>query len=123
MAQMPRTLIAADWLLRIFGLFFCLQISVLFVIDPDHRAFGVLAWIVTAFFFGLTIYRWKHFKTWRNDPPSEPQMEYARDLGIHFHPKITKGELSDLISAVKKNEGVASKEPRKRTKKSNDALG
>lgn len=35
---------------------------------------------------------------WRDDPASEKQKSFARDLGIKFHPGIKKGELSDLIS-------------------------
>lgn len=36
--------------------------------------------------------------SWRNDPASERQKEFADELGIAYPPKITKGELSDLIS-------------------------
>jgi hypothetical protein len=35
---------------------------------------------------------------WRDDPASEKQKSFARDLGIRFPAGITKGELSDLIS-------------------------
>ena len=35
---------------------------------------------------------------WRGDPASNKQKTFARDLGISFDPRITKGELSDRIS-------------------------
>ncbi|MCC7083434.1 MAG: hypothetical protein IT427_00325 [Pirellulales bacterium] len=38
--------------------------------------------------------------SWRLDPASEKQKEFARDLGIKFPKGITKGELSDKISEV-----------------------
>ena len=38
-------------------------------------------------------------KSWRADAPSEKQKEFANELGIKFKKGITKGELSDLISA------------------------
>lgn len=36
--------------------------------------------------------------SWRIDPATGRQKEFARELGIRFPKRITKGELSDLIS-------------------------
>ena len=38
--------------------------------------------------------------SWRRDPPSDKQLEYAGSLGIQFPPGISKGDLSDMISAA-----------------------
>ena len=38
---------------------------------------------------------------WRRDPPTERQLEYAKDLGIPLRKGMTKGEVSDLISEFK----------------------
>lgn len=52
----------------------------------------------------LTIgYRWTRSKqstSWRSDPATDRQREFANELGIKFSKNITKGELSDLISEV-----------------------
>lgn len=39
---------------------------------------------------------------WRDDPPTERQINYANHLGIDYPEFITKGELSDLIDQAKK---------------------
>ena len=38
--------------------------------------------------------------SWRDDPPTSKQMDFAQDLGIDIPPGCTKGELSDLITKV-----------------------
>ena len=38
--------------------------------------------------------------SWRSDRPSDRQLEYAADLGIAVPAGATKGEVSDMISAV-----------------------
>ena len=38
--------------------------------------------------------------SWRRDPPSDKQIEYAASLGIRVPAGISKGELSDMISAA-----------------------
>lgn len=37
---------------------------------------------------------------WRRDQPTDKQLRYAADLGITVPPGATKGQVSDLISAV-----------------------
>lgn len=98
MSQMPRALIAADWVLRIFGLCFLVGGSTAITSAASPVA-AIIAWIVTAGFVALTVYRWRHFRTWRKDAPSDSQVKYARKLGINFSENATKGELSDLIDA------------------------
>jgi hypothetical protein len=43
--------------------------------------------------------RWPN--AWKNDPPTERQLAYALDLGIAIPDGVTKGQLSDMISAAK----------------------
>jgi hypothetical protein len=38
---------------------------------------------------------------WRRDPPTERQVAYAIDLGLDIPPGVSKGELSDMISAAR----------------------
>lgn len=38
---------------------------------------------------------------WRHDPPTDRQIAFARDLGIHIPKGISKGDLSELISQAK----------------------
>lgn len=42
----------------------------------------------------------RHPDAWRNDPPTRRQREYAADLGIKVPKRATKGQVSDLISAI-----------------------
>ena len=37
---------------------------------------------------------------WRRDPPTSKQLAYAEKLGLDVPARITKGELSDMISSV-----------------------
>lgn len=37
---------------------------------------------------------------WRRDPPTQRQLDYAADLGISVPAGATKGQVSDLISAI-----------------------
>lgn len=37
---------------------------------------------------------------WRQDPPTQRQLEYAANLGIRVPKRATKGQVSDLISEV-----------------------
>ena len=39
-------------------------------------------------------------RSWRSEPATEKQKEFADELGIRYPRGITKGELSDLISRV-----------------------
>lgn len=43
----------------------------------------------------------KRPNAWRRDPPTDRQIAYAIDLGIPVRPGVSKGELSDMISAAK----------------------
>ncbi|MDZ4659217.1 MAG: hypothetical protein SH868_16720 [Bythopirellula sp.] len=42
----------------------------------------------------------KKSKSWKADPATDKQKEFADDLGIKYPKDITKGELSALISQV-----------------------
>lgn len=43
--------------------------------------------------------------SWRSDPPSDKQLEYADSLGIRIPRNVTKGRLSDMIEAAKQASG------------------
>lgn len=50
---------------------------------------------------GAAVMAWpKRPNAWRSDPPTERQLAYAHDLGIDIPPGVSKGQLSDLISAA-----------------------
>jgi hypothetical protein len=81
-------------------------------------AVAVIAWFAStdqtghyvAIFFGsmalillLIGHRWSQTNrstSWRNDPATDRQKDFAKELGIRFPKRITKGQLSDLISKV-----------------------
>src|SRR5262245_10980659 len=56
---------------------------------------GVFALILLA--IGAKWARPKRKTSWRSDPATNKQREFAKDLGIRFPKNITKGELSELI--------------------------
>lgn len=53
--------------------------------------------------FGIAgLFTWpRRANAWRNDRPTDRQVAFARDLGIHIPKGISKGDLSDLISQAK----------------------
>jgi len=53
---------------------------------------------VLGFFFGAVLRFTVGVGSWRDDPPTSKQVDFALDLGIDIPPDCTKGELSDLIS-------------------------
>jgi hypothetical protein len=61
--------------------------------------FGVLAAILLL--IGARWRRRRRSTSWRDDPATDRQREFARDLGIKFPKSISKGELSDLIDHAK----------------------
>jgi hypothetical protein len=64
----------------------------------DSRAmlFGFTAVLALAGFFAWP----RRPNAWRNDKPTQRQLEYAASLGINVPKRATKGEVSDMISAV-----------------------
>lgn len=60
--------------------------------------------IVLAIGAGMTWWAWKSRpaspNAWRKDEPTERQLAYAKDLGIVVPEGATKGQVSDMISAV-----------------------
>jgi amino acid permease len=69
--------------------------------SPTDEPAGMWAGIVIAIVF-FTLYQ-RTYKTekWRNDPATDAQRRFADDLGIRYSSAITKGELSDMITAAK----------------------
>lgn len=64
----------------------------------DSRAmlFGFAAVLGLAGFFAWP----RSPNAWRNDKPTQRQLEYAASLGIKVPKRATKGKVSDMISAV-----------------------
>lgn len=81
----------------LFGLLFV----VCAVLSYDSQSPGTVHFVVLAVLLTLAgsyLLVGTSKKNWRTLPPTEKQINYARDLGIKFNPKrITRGELSDLI--------------------------
>lgn len=75
-------------------------VAMLFVAFADGKA--MVAGLSFAGLFGLAaIFTWPRGpNAWRNDPPTQRQLEYAADLGISVPKRATKGEVSDLISEI-----------------------
>jgi hypothetical protein len=46
--------------------------------------------------------RSRQLQSWRDDPATDRQITFARDLGISFSDGIRKGEISDLIEKAKR---------------------
>lgn len=68
------------------------------VSDPKARAVGLGIGAVLAL---AAVFTWpRGANAWRKDRPSQRQLEYAADLGIQVPRGATKGEVSDMISAV-----------------------
>lgn len=44
--------------------------------------------------------------SWRGDPPTERQIQYAESLGIRVPDGATKGRVSDMIEAVKSSRSL-----------------
>jgi hypothetical protein len=68
------------------------------IFTPDGKAVGYGVAAVSAIGAFLTWPRMPN--AWRRDPPTQRQLEYASDLGISVPRGATKGQVSDLISAV-----------------------
>ncbi len=71
----------------------------LLAVAVDHgraTVFGIAGVLAVAGWFSWP----RHPDAWRNDPPTQRQLEYAADLGIKIPKRATKGQVSDLISQV-----------------------
>lgn len=67
-------------------------------VNPESRV-GLL--VVSGVFAVAALFTWPRRPTaWRTDPPTERQLAYARDLGIAVPPGASKGQVSEMISAV-----------------------
>lgn len=72
---------------------------VIAIADPKGR---MLAGSIASVLVLGGVFAWpRRPNAWRGDRPTSKQMAFARDLGISFPRRITKGELSDLIEHAK----------------------
>lgn len=67
-------------------------------IDPKSRL-GMLG--IAGVFAFAALFTWpRRPDAWRRDPPTERQLAYAESLGIVVPRGASKGEVSEMISAV-----------------------
>jgi hypothetical protein len=79
-------------------LFVSLAFLLVAIMTPDGKTLGFSVAAVTALAAWAS---WPRVpNVWRRDPPTQRQLEYAADLGIDVPAGATKGQVSDLISAV-----------------------
>ena len=90
------------WLVRCCAALFLVGAALMLVlfafVDAQNKAvsFGIAAMFGVA---GLAT--WPRIpNAWRRDPPTAKQLAYAEKLGLDVPARITKGELSDMISSV-----------------------
>ena len=74
-------------------------VGIMSAFGPDRSP---AAFAVAGIFGVAAFFTWpRRPNAWRYDPPTDRQLAYAQDLGIAVPPGATKGEVSDMISAVK----------------------
>ena len=83
----------------------CLAVAItsllFFVAGLSSRPINFPTVTVCVVFFLGSVLSWPRRKDkWRKDPPTQKQLAYAASLGILVPPGASKGEVSDLISAV-----------------------
>lgn len=102
MIGLIRTLLGIG--LVVVGGFFAIAAAAVFSMESQAGARGA-GWFMAGvaallLLIGVRWLRYRSAGSWRNDPASAKQKEFADQLGIHYAMRITKGELSDLISEV-----------------------
>lgn len=91
------------YLARIFAAVMLIGLAAMSAIAATFDDKATRWMLAVAAVFGLAgLFTWpRRPNAWRRDPPTERQLAYARDLGISLPRGVSKGELSDLISAAK----------------------
>jgi hypothetical protein len=94
---------ALKYFIRLFASVILLGLAAVFCLFASLDAKATAAMYGIGAVFGLAgLLSWpRRPNAWRRDPPTERQLAYARDLGISIPKGISKGELSDLITAFK----------------------
>lgn len=90
------------WLVRCCAALFMVGtalILVLFALTADKDKAVSLG--IAAMFGVAGLATWPRIpNAWRRDPPTAKQLAYAEKLGLDVPARISKGELSDMISSV-----------------------
>lgn len=74
-------------------------VGIMSAFGPDRSP---AAFAVAGIFGVAAFFTWpRRPNAWRYDPPTDRQLAYAEHLGIIVPPGATKGQVSDMISAVK----------------------
>jgi hypothetical protein len=90
------------WLVRSAAALFLVLLAVVLVISTAGYPESKALFLGMAAVFGIAgVASWPRMpNAWRRDPPTAKQLAYAERLGIDVPTRITKGELSDMISSV-----------------------
>lgn len=90
------------FLVRATGLVGVIAISAILIVTsatakkPNTAAMVGGCWLIAA-----AALSWPRLPdAWRNDPPTQRQIDYARSLGITIPAGVSKGQLSEMISAA-----------------------
>jgi hypothetical protein len=91
-----------DWVLRIFGLFFLVGLSIRFTNDQSPPTVAVVAWIATAGFTAATLRQFRKLHLLLNAPTPE-QLAEAKALGIDdlVYWRTTRQKLARYIANMK----------------------
>jgi len=90
------------WLVRCAAAFMLAAMSVVLLIFVAAKPNDWALMLGMAAVFGIAgVAAWPRMpNAWRRDPPTAKQLAYAERLGLDVPARISKGELSDMISSV-----------------------
>ena len=90
------------WLVRCVAAFMLASMSLVLLIFVAAKPNDWALMLGMAAVFGIAgVATWPRMpNAWRRDPPTAKQLAYAERLGLDVPARISKGELSDMISSV-----------------------
>lgn len=90
------------WAVRAAGLAVVVMTTAVVVVSAIWGGFKIGPVALGGLVIASSVLSWPRLpNAWRRDPPTERQLAFAKDLGIAIPAGISKGELSDLISAAR----------------------
>lgn len=94
------------WCVRASGLAVVIAVTATIVFSSLWKGFSFGPAALGGLVLASSLLSWPRMpKSWRRDPPTERQLEFATKLGIIIPDGISKGELSDMISAARDSDG------------------
>lgn len=90
------------WCSRCIASFILVSMAAMLLMFALVGTQNTVATIATSLVLGIAgLATWPRIpNAWRRDPPTAKQLAYAEKLGLDVPARITKGELSDMISSV-----------------------